>query len=782
MANFITELRERRVIPAIGVYAASSWLIIEILDRLVERYLLSPYLTDMVFWGLFSLIPAVSLIAWSYGRPGKDSATTAQKIGVPINIVLTAGLLLTVFGGKEFGATAAVITVANEDGVEETHIVPKESYRRRLGVFFYENASNDPELDWLQYGATELLTQDLQQDPYLVTSSPYSSWGGGFYARMKAKGFDDALELPVSLMRDIARDANRQYFIEGEIDRQGEEIKLTTRLWDAGSMQQVDEFESVGWDIFSMLDETSREIRKSIEVPSAGIAGYEDLPLAETYGESEQALKSYVSGLNIRLFTNNVATANQMLDEALVEDPDFVLAHFVKAMNFMEAGDLPSAAESVSAVRQLEYRLPARDRATIKLMYYRVTGQNEKLVDFLRLQVQLHDDARSHSRLGNILMLAGETDSAMHHFRAALERDPLNSELLLVLSALERSNGNMPAAIAYAEQYQADRPEDMNANILLGDLLRDAGELEQAEAQYRRASLIESEAVEPLMKLAIIAARRGDEQEARAFLEEADLLAKTDMQRATVHQGASILEYRFGRVRAAIEQIEASEPHLMAVQAPFSVLLSVHVPIAGYYVRINELDAATAKLAEAASLLAPPLDQFLAAGEVTILVGREEFEAAEAALQRFKKVLEDLKFDGMMFQVDLLAAAIADGRGDKAAVAGYLSTAIEAIENSFLAGQFNEYGMVAIQAELAYAQILENELESAEATLESAFKVDPTYPNLWVAKARLQHAKGQSQLAKASISYALAIWENADDQASDVQDAREFAALVNAES
>ena len=51
MANFIDEIRDRRVLPAVGVYAAGCWVLIEILDRLVERYLLSPYITDAAFWG-----------------------------------------------------------------------------------------------------------------------------------------------------------------------------------------------------------------------------------------------------------------------------------------------------------------------------------------------------------------------------------------------------------------------------------------------------------------------------------------------------------------------------------------------------------------------------------------------------------------------------------------------------------------------------------------------------------------------------------------------------------
>ncbi len=36
MADFIGELRERRVLPAVGVYVASSWVLIEILDRLQQ--------------------------------------------------------------------------------------------------------------------------------------------------------------------------------------------------------------------------------------------------------------------------------------------------------------------------------------------------------------------------------------------------------------------------------------------------------------------------------------------------------------------------------------------------------------------------------------------------------------------------------------------------------------------------------------------------------------------------------------------------------------------------
>jgi len=136
------ELRERRVIPAIGVYIGASWVIVEILDRLVERYLLSPYLTDIAFWGLYSMLPAVILMSWTHGRPGKDKSTKVEKVGVPINIIATLGLLITVFGSKDIGVRADLVTVANELGHQEQHYVPRDSFRRRTAVFFWHSCSS----------------------------------------------------------------------------------------------------------------------------------------------------------------------------------------------------------------------------------------------------------------------------------------------------------------------------------------------------------------------------------------------------------------------------------------------------------------------------------------------------------------------------------------------------------------------------------------------------------------------------------------------------------------
>jgi hypothetical protein len=61
------------------------------------------------------------------------------------------------------------------------------------------------------------------------------------------------------------------------------------------------------------------------------------------------------------------------------------------------------------------------------------------------------------------------------------------------------------------------------------------------------------------------------------------------------------------------------------------------------------------------------------------------------------------------------------------------------------------------------AQTKTDQLDAARRSIEAGFQVDPSEPWLWVAKARLLQAQRLPQLALASLGFALAIWEDADE-------------------
>jgi len=772
MADIFQEIRTRRILPALGVYVGSCWVLIEILDRLSERYLLSPYITDAAFWGLYSLIPAVILLAWSHGKPGKDRATTAEKVGVPINIIATIGLLLTVFGGKDLGATASVVSIANEEGVQETHFIPSDSFRRRMAVFFFENASGDPELDWLQYGVTELLVQDLQQNPFVLVTSPWTNFGDGFYMRLKQAGFSDGLDIPLSLMREIASDANRQYFVEGVIDRLADEYVITVRAWETQSLKQVAELTESGWDLYGTVDALSIELRDALDVPRGNARMVEDLPLAETYGESSEALQNYISGLNARLFDNDFEASDDFFDAAINTDPGFVLAWFYKAINLVEEGDLRAAQEAISQAQKLDYRLPSRDRAQLKRIQYRLSGQQDKLIAFLRLQVRLQDDASSHSMLANMLMITGELEEAKQQYLVALEKDALNVGIYLQLSLLERATGNMESAIGYARKYQEEKPEDFEAQLALGDLLRDSGDLDAAEDQYLQASLLADPPVQPLLRLVDIALRKGDVNEARDLLDQAEMAAGGAVHKALVREATAGLEFRLGRIRAGIEQLYLQEEFLVQFQPPFSVALSTYSPIVRAQNSLGDPDTAQAALDIALGMVAPPMDQFLAFNEADILIERGDFDRAEVVLQRGADIIEQFKLEDMKYVVDMVEGFILRRRGDYAGSSAAFGSAVERINRSVLGGSELYRELPVLNAELAESLVLGGDLDQAEKALADGFRLDPSEPRLWVSKARLQFASGLPQLAQASVNYALAIWKDADPEYRELVQAR----------
>lgn len=762
MADFITEVRDRRILPAVGVYVASSWVVIEILDRLVERYLLSPYLTDIVFWGLYSLIPAVMLIAWTHGRKGKDKTTRVEKVGVPINLIATIGLLVTAFGDKDLDLAATQITVNNELGQQETHYIPSETFRRRMAVFFWENTSGDPELDWLQYGVTELLVQDLQQDPFVLANSPWNNFGDGFYSRMRQAGFNDGLDVPRALMRKIANEANRQYFVEGEVKKVVDDFVITARIWETQSVKQVAELTVSHWDVYTAVDRMSREVREALDIPEGSSRIAEDLPLADTYGESEEAFKSYIQGLNARLFENDFAASNAFFDEAVTIDPNFVLAWFLKAVNLVESGDVPAAQAALSRAQALDYRLSSNDKRQIKALVYRLAGDHEKLMSFLRLQAQVRDDANAHNVLATMLMYAGELEAAKSESLLALERDALNVGIYLRMSALERATGDMDAAVAYARTYQEHKPEDIEANLLLGDLLRDSGDFDASEKQYKQAQVLQNSPVQPTLRLALIAARKGDIKSARQYLTEAESYAQTPLNKTLVRQAVVELESRLGEIRKAISQTLIQEEFLSQSRAPMEVALSIYSPLAVFYIQLGDLDSARDALDSARAILQPPLDKFLSFAEALIHIKENDLEAARASLAKGEEIIEQFQLRVMDFQVQIVRARISEAQQDFAAVIDHYLLALDSIEHSVVAGQLST-AVPSIYAELARAQVKTADLGAAQRSVDAGLRLDPTEPQLWVVKAELQKAQDMPQLALASVNYALAIWKDADE-------------------
>ena len=84
-----SDLLARRVPHIVGIYLGISWGIIQFVDWIVKSTQMSPHFALLSFVILAAMIPTVLLLAYYHGKPGYDTWTIKEKIGIPTNLILS---------------------------------------------------------------------------------------------------------------------------------------------------------------------------------------------------------------------------------------------------------------------------------------------------------------------------------------------------------------------------------------------------------------------------------------------------------------------------------------------------------------------------------------------------------------------------------------------------------------------------------------------------------------------------------------------------------------------
>jgi tetratricopeptide (TPR) repeat protein len=110
--------------------------------------------------------------------------------------------------------------------------------------------------------------------------------------------------------------------------------------------------------------------------------------------------------------------------------------------------------------------------------------------------------------------------------------------------------------------------------------------------------------------------------------------------------------------------------------------------------------------------------------------------------------------------------------------AAAFTSALERVNRSVVAGNDAFIEFPVLNARAGIALVHAGRLDEAASVISHGFNLDPANPMLWLARARLQQASDQPELALASIQYALAIWKDADPEYRYFKLARQLAAEI----
>jgi serine/threonine protein kinase/tetratricopeptide (TPR) repeat protein len=399
--------------------------------------------------------------------PPSSAAWRHPSVLIPV----LAGLLVVVAG---VGVWLARHRTSGPTGAEG---------HKALAVLYFSNLSQDPSLDWLNRGLTEMITTNLAQVKGLDVLSTER-----VLAAIQRLGKKEVKEFDPALAVEVARNTDADAFITGTLLRVGpKQLRLDVQVQDTKSGQILfsDKVEAADVQgIFSMVDAVTGRLAQRF-LPSTALAA--NAPSIEEAATSNlEAYRHYQLGLDLYRRAL-LAEAARELEEAVRLDPQFGLAYWYLASTYSIQGDLRKSEDLWPKIEQLQSRLPRKNLLEFQAEEANRAGDRageREILESLLKEFPRQDDARVD--LAESLRHGGEPDRAISVLKDGLQLDPRNEEFLNMLGYAQAQAGNLAAALQADDQYMAIRPNDPNPWDTRGDILYELNHDDEAVEAYRK--------------------------------------------------------------------------------------------------------------------------------------------------------------------------------------------------------------------------------------------------------------------------------------------------------
>jgi TolB-like protein len=310
----LQRLRERGVLRVAVSYALIAWLLLQIADVTFEPL-------GVPRWVMVTLIitavlgfPVAAALAWFYevGDRGIERDTGQEGVARPAVSGLRRNADIVIIG--VLLATVALLLVRQSD------LGPAGPGNSTIAVLPFQNLSGSPDGEVLALGIAESVLHQIANLAELDVISRTSSFAF-------RDGAGDS--------RKIGRELGARYLLEGSVQSDGSQLRVTTQLIDTESGADVwsMRFDRPAGEIFVVQDEIAVQVTQALEL-SVDPAAMERMT-----GQGTRNLNAYLAFLRGRalLANNRLADANEAIDyfeRAIKLDPGFATAY----VSLAEAG------------------------------------------------------------------------------------------------------------------------------------------------------------------------------------------------------------------------------------------------------------------------------------------------------------------------------------------------------------------------------------------------------------------------------------------------------------
>lgn len=417
------------------------------------------------------------------------AAAAPTKKPFPVALAVSLGLVAVSVGVVLFVTTRRPAPAAVEakpaapSPKSAPEAKPDTVSEKSIAVLPFADLSADKGSEYFSDGVSEELLNVLAKVPGLRVAARTSAF------------FFKGKNLPIA---EIAAQLNVAYVVEGSVQRAGDRVKITAQLIKAADGFHVwsDTFTRDAKDVFAVQEEIAGLITKQLSL-KLGVTS-----VAATAAVNPEAFELFVQARmawNQRT-TQAYARAEEMLNRALVLDPNFVRARALlalvwtfQAVDRNELGlfsqrDAPVVARIRAEIdRALALDSNLAEAHTAMGYLHWSMWQTEEAVRELRLAITLNPNyASAYQFLGRRLLSDGRLDEAEAMLRRATELDPLSHRILdnhfIPLSYQNR----YVEGLAVVDRALALQPDSLQARVWKMLCLSYLGRHEEAVALLRK--------------------------------------------------------------------------------------------------------------------------------------------------------------------------------------------------------------------------------------------------------------------------------------------------------
>lgn len=491
LSRFWQELKRRKVIHVIVVYATSSFVIIELVNNVYETL-------NLPEW-----TPAFTLIVLS--------------IGFPLAIIFSWIFDLTPQGFKK---TKPYETSGPDENRKQVS-VPSPVYNNSIAILPFEDMSPKKDQEYFCDGIAEEIINTLTKVERLKVIARTSAFA------FKGRQMD---------IREIGKALNVANVLEGSIRKDDNKIRITAQLIRVEDSYHLwsETYNNELKDIFSIQEEISLAIVEKLKV---NILGEAMGGILNRYTENPTAYLHYLKGLNYYQMMTPEANekAHECYKKAIETDPDYALVYAVRASNYMGLSlygfvspdvAVKHAREWTERALEIDSTIPIATGTIglIKLMYeYDLENSEDYFIKSVESNPNVAWDRFFYAVY---LRFTGRIDESIAETLIALEKDPFNIFIGSYLGLFYLAAGRIDESIERQKLIIEYYPSGFLAHQNLGEALEAKGMLADAIESYKEAVKLTKGNPLPETKLACALHKAGRIDEARKKIEKVENMKK----------------------------------------------------------------------------------------------------------------------------------------------------------------------------------------------------------------------------------------------------------------